>query len=363
MTKTILPVSFFLGANNKNGYCSLFNKIYDPYQKGNHIILKGGPGTGKSTLMKRVAQHLEKKGYFVERGYCSADPNSLDAVIAPEINYSIFDGTSPHIADPVLPGVNEHIVDLSIAWNKGYLKLHRKEIGELTKSNKEMHKKAADFLKVASQIETQSVILCNTFTNREKAERYAKRLCSRLIPERKVSAKGRELKRFLSGITPDGIVVQYDSMVALCEKIITVKDEFSIVSPYIAGYIGEYALNMGYDVYKCYCPLFPEFKVEHIIIPELKTGVFSENSYHLSIEENEERIRATRFFDKDGYAMNKEKLMFQKKAKKELINEAIRKLSLALDIHDRLEEYYIKATDFDVIDKVSNKLLQEADSI
>lgn len=363
MTKTVLPISFFFGANNKNGYCSVYNKIYDPYEKGKHIILKGGPGTGKSTLMKKVAEKLEKDGFFVERGFCSADPNSLDVVIAPELNFSILDGTAPHIFDPTLPGVNEHIVDLSVAWDKEYLKKHHTEIGELTKSNKEMHAKAADFMKVAAQLEAQSVVLSNTFTDREKVERYAKRLATRLVSERKSKERGKESKRFLSGITPDGIVVQYDSMVGLCEKIFTIKDEYSIVSPYIAGYVGEYALNMGYDVYKCYCPLFPEFKVEHIIIPELKTGVFTENSYHLSIEEYENRVHATRFFNKDGYKLNKEKLTFQKKAKKELIDEAVRKLSLALDIHDRLEEYYIKATDFEKINDISKKIINEADSV
>ena len=363
MTKTILPVSFFFGANNKGGYYSLYNKLYNPYEKGQHIILKGGPGTGKSTLMRKVAEKFEKAGYFVERGYCSADPESLDVVVVPEINYSIVDGTSPHILDPVMPGVNEHIVDLSVAWDKDFLRHHDKEIGELTHKNKELHSKVADFLSVASQIEAQSVVLCSEFLDIDKAERYAKRLCARYITERKNETKGVEHKRFLSGITPDGIVVQYDSVVALGEKIVTIKDELSVVAPYIVNYISDYALNMGYDVYKCYCALFPDFKVEHIIIPQLKFAVFTENSYHLSIDECGSRVHATRFFNQDGYKKNKEKLKFNKKAKKELIDEAVRKLSLALDVHNRLEEYYIKATDFDKINQISENILNEADSV
>ena len=36
-----------------------------------------------------------------------------------------------------------------------------------------------------------------------------------------------------------------------------------------------------------------------------------------------------------------------------MIDEAVKKLSIAKDIHDQLEDYYIKATDFDIInDKV-----------
>ncbi len=356
MTKHILPVSFFFGANNKIEYCSLYENIYNPYENGNHFILKGGPGTGKSTLMKNIANSLEKQGYYVERGYCSADPDSLDVVIAPEINFSILDGTSPHIMEPTLPGVSEHIIDLSTAWNKEYLKKHGKEISELVKSNKELHGKVASFLRVAAQFETQGVLLCNSIIDKEKVDRYKKRLCTRYIPKKKSDKKGMEHKRFLSAITPDGVVTQHETIVALSEKIITINDEFSLVSPAITEYIGNYAVDMGYDVYKCYCPLFPRFKVEHIIIPELKLTFFTQNSYHYSIDGETTKINASRFYDKEAFKQNREKLAFQKKAKKELIDEAVRKLSLALDIHDRLEEYYIKATDFDVINKIGEEI-------
>jgi len=358
MTKTILPVSFFFGANNKSGYCSLYSKLYNPYETGNHIILKGGPGTGKSTLMKKLATKLYNGGYYVEQGFCSADPNSLDVVLAPEIGFSIFDGTAPHTFDPTMPGVSEHIIDLSVAWDKDYLKKHSEEIGELTKLNKSFHTKVADFLKVASFFESQSVLLCNRFLDREKLERYVLRLASREIPAQKGVEKGKEHTRFLSAVTPDGVVVQHDSVVALAEKIITIHDEYGIAAPYIASYIGDYALENGYDVYKCYCPLFPQFKVEHIIIPQLSLAIFTENNYHQSIDEVSKRIHASRFFLKDESIKHQEKLAFYKKAKKEFVDEAVRKLSLALDTHNRLEEYYIKATDFDVIDKITNKLLK-----
>lgn len=358
MNKMLLPVSFFFGANNKNGYCSLYNSLYSPYEEGKHLLLKGGPGTGKSTLMKKVAEKLEKKGYFVERGYCSADPGSLDIVLAPEINFSILDATAPHTFDPKMPGVSEHIVDLGVAWDRNYLKSHIYEIGELIKDNTLQHKKAVDFTGVAARIEQESAAICAGFIDEDKLLRYVKRLAARIIPERKGVPEGKVKKRFLSAVSPDGIAVQYDTVVALSEKIITVEDEFSAVSPYIAEYISAYAVNNGYDVYQCFCPLFPKYKIEHIIIPELKTAVFTENAYHYSIDDGEKTVHASRFYDKTAFKGNKEKLNLQKKAKKELIDEAVKKLSIAKDIHDRLEEYYIKATDFDTINEIGEKILR-----
>ncbi|MBR4286525.1 MAG: hypothetical protein IKT55_02335 [Clostridia bacterium] len=357
MTTIILPVSFFLGANNKNKYCSLFGEIYNPYEKGCNIILKGGPGTGKSTLMKKVAKKLDEKGYFIERGFCSADPSSLDAVTAPEIAFSIFDGTSPHVIEPTLPGVTEHIVDLGKAWDRKLLKEHINEIGELTKANKLQHKKVADFMRAAAHIETQGVLICSEFIDKEKVLRYAKRLCARYLVAKKGGQKGKLKKRFLSGITPEGVKVFHETPVALSEKIITIEDEYNAVSPFIVEYFCSEAIEKGYDVYACYCPLFPEYKLEHIIIPELKLCVFSENSYHYSIDDEGKRVHASRFFDMALYNKNKEKLKFLKKAKKELIDECVKKLILAKDIHDKLEEYYINATDFGVIDEIGERIL------
>ena len=359
MTKTILPVSFFFGANNKIKYSSLYGELYNPFEKGSHIILKGGPGTGKSTLMRRVAEKLEKEGLFVERGYCSADPTSLDVVFAPEINFSILDGTAPHVVDPIMPGVSEHIVDLGVAWNRNVLKENIAAIGDLTRTNRQLHDKTADFMHVGAQLETQSAIISGKFIDEEKLERYALRLSNRLLPNKKSNVKGRVHKRFLSGVSPDGIAVQHDTIVALSEEIITIRDEYGTVSPYITSCVCNCAVEKGYDVYACYCPLFPNFKIEHIIIPELKKAIFTENSYHFSIDDESKAVNSTRFYDKNIFMQNKEKLSFLKKAKKEIMEEAVRKVSLAKDIHDKLEAYYVNATDFDVINEISEKIISK----
>ena len=359
MTKTITPVSFFFGANNKNKYVSLFGDMYNSKDDGKHYILKGGPGTGKSTLMKKIASELERKGYFVERGYCSADPNSLDVVLAPEINFSIIDGTSPHQFDTTYPGVTEYIINLGEAWDKNYLKEYKTAIINLTDENKRLHRKASDFMQVASRIKLENMRYCDSITDRDKLKNFAERLCKREIPTRKNVEKGRKQKRFLSAISPDGVVVQYDTIVALSEKIITIKDEFSICAPFIMDYVSDYASENGYTVYECYCPLFPTAKIEHVIIPELKLCFFTETSAHKTLIDEEKTIHATRFLNKESLSEMKETLNFNRKAQAEMLSEAVRKISVAKGIHDRLEDYYIRATDFSVIEEITEKLFKE----
>lgn len=359
MTKTITPVSFFFGANNKHKYASLFGDMYNPKDDGKHYILKGGPGTGKSTLMKKIANELEKKGCFVERGYCSADPNSLDVVLAPEINFSIVDGTSPHQFETTYPGVTEYIVNLGEAWDKNYLKEYKTAIINLTDENKKLHKKAAGFMTVASQLQLENMKYCDIITDKEKLQNYVKRLCKREIPTRKGVEKGKINKRFLSAVSPDGVVVQYDTIVALSEKIITIKDNYSVCAPFIMSFIADYATENGFDIYACYCPLFPTAKIEHIFIPELKLCFFTETTAHKTLISEEKMVHATRFLNKESFAEIKQKLVFNKKIQNEMLVEAVKKISVAKGIHDRLEDYYIRATDFSVIEEMTEKLMKE----
>lgn len=257
-----------------------------------------------------------------------------------------------------MPGTSEHIIDLGVAWDRKYLNSHIDEIGSLMKENSLQHKKCVEFLRVAAAIEMESTAICASSLDDEKLMRYVKRLAGRLIPEKKNDEKGKIYKRFLSAVSPEGIDVKYETVVALSEKIITIEDEFSVVAPFIAEYISSFAVEKGFDVYQCYCPLFPNMKIEHIIIPQLKTAIFTQNSYHYSIDDGERLVHAARFFSKEAFYDNKEKLALQKRAKRELIDEAVKKLSIAKALHDQLEDYYIKATDFDIINEIGEKILK-----
>lgn len=89
-------VRFFLGANAPTGFYSLYDQLIDLENAQVLYLLKGGPGCGKSTLMRRVAQRLEEAGHTVEYIQCSGDPDSLDAVVIPALATAIVDGTAPH---------------------------------------------------------------------------------------------------------------------------------------------------------------------------------------------------------------------------------------------------------------------------
>ena len=88
----------FSGGNTSKGFHSFMTILTQ--QEANRILcLKGGPGTGKSTLMKKVAKVFKDKGYSLEYHHCSSDDSSLDAIVIKR-KLAILDGTKPHIVDP-----------------------------------------------------------------------------------------------------------------------------------------------------------------------------------------------------------------------------------------------------------------------
>ena len=101
MKKTPLPktkYNFFASSNSYDGFVSYFDNVFNSKNYTRIFILKGGPGTGKSTIMKKVAEYADTMNFYNEAIYCSSDSNSLDGVIISneKAKIAIIDGTAPH---------------------------------------------------------------------------------------------------------------------------------------------------------------------------------------------------------------------------------------------------------------------------
>ena len=92
-------VRIFLGANSGGGFVSLYDQLLGQ-RFDDLLIIKGGPGCGKSSFMREVAKKLTEDGNKAIYVNCSGDPDSLDAVLFPELRVGLVDGTAPHESVP-----------------------------------------------------------------------------------------------------------------------------------------------------------------------------------------------------------------------------------------------------------------------
>ncbi|WP_106769709.1 PRK06851 family protein [Paenibacillus faecalis] len=96
----------FLGAATPKGAIDF---VPDLTQGLKRYLIKGRAGTGKSTMLKKIAAAGEERGFDVEIYHCGFDPNSIDMVIAREAGFAIFDSTAPHEYFPDRP--SDEIID------------------------------------------------------------------------------------------------------------------------------------------------------------------------------------------------------------------------------------------------------------
>lgn len=92
----------FLGAATWRGAVDYIPNLTD--QLHTRIFVKGRPGSGKSTLFRKIADTAVQKGIETEIYHCGFDPHSLDMLIFPELSLAIFDSTAPHEHFPVREG-------------------------------------------------------------------------------------------------------------------------------------------------------------------------------------------------------------------------------------------------------------------
>ncbi len=346
---------YFLGANSCEGFVSRFKESYSAHKGERAFIIKGGPGTGKSSLMKFIASKCAQNGKEIELFPCSSDPDSLDGIkILPE-GTVFLDGTAPHIIEPEHPGVCEQIVDPGRFWNADLLRVHRKQIIETMALCKAYHAQAARYIFAAGRLLGDNIALQKTHMNTDKIHAFARSLSKKHLPEKR--GKGSITERFLSGITPKGIVFYSSTLKKNIKQRIIISDKYGAVASQIMEYLLNDAVKKGYSVIAVRSAFFPSCVTDHIIIRELSLAFCSENDY-MHIGTDERRVHSRRFEDK-SFKTNREKLRFNAKAAKEMLISACEALNHAKAVHDDLEAYYIKAMDFSALSNYASELLNK----
>jgi len=92
----------FFGTTTCNGPVNFIDDITANIK--DRYFIKGRPGTGKSTFLKKLSAELSKKDFDIVLYYCSFDPESLDMVACEELSLCVFDSTSPHEKFPEREG-------------------------------------------------------------------------------------------------------------------------------------------------------------------------------------------------------------------------------------------------------------------
>ena len=174
---TYISESYFAAANGFCGFRSNFDIVFSPSKLKKLFILKGGPGTGKSTLMKQIAEHFSNKA-DITKIFCSSDVKSFDGVLLEKdgVGFGIADGTAPHVIEPKYPGAVEEIINLGDGFDYAALTKRTDEIKELANRKSSAYKRGYAALRTAGEVYKYIDLLLLNYGVYNKAEALASKL-------------------------------------------------------------------------------------------------------------------------------------------------------------------------------------------
>ncbi len=349
-------VRFYLGANSPSGFYSLYDQLIDPDSARNVFILKGGPGCGKSSLMRKVGQAAQERVLEVENIQCSGDPDSLDAVHIPALGAAIVDGTAPHVVEPKYPGVVERYVNLGECYDRRALLPLRQELVACMAGYKDCYSRAYRCLTAVAQLgEDMRATLVTAAVEAKIAKR------ARGILSREVKKCGREpgtaLQRFLGAVTWQGAVCNFDTVDALCKRVYELSDTYGLAH-LLLTHLASGAMAAGYDVIVCPSPIYPD-RMEHLLIPSLSLAFVSSTPALAYGKRPYRRIRMDTMADADALRTGRARLRFSRRVSAALLEEAVVSLQQAKAMHDDLEALYNPHVDFDRVYETAAAITSE----
>lgn len=345
--KDIKVTKYFAAANSYNGFISYFDEIFSPLTYDRLYILKGGPGCGKSSFMKKVAARYKSFGCGIEEIYCSSDPNSLDGVIISRKNKSIaiIDGTAPHERDTKIPGAADELIDLSQGWDKRFLIAQRQDIESLINEKSKAYNTAYNYLHFAGKEADFIKRILTSHFDRSRAKSEAEYLLNGFTEEnvpysyaRLISSFGRYGKYNLSDHAEPEL------------RLIRVGGE-SLAAYLFISYINKILEQRRFSTIRFPSPLDPGL-TETIYFTRQGVGIiYSEGG----------EINADELFPISPTESARIKLAQTHYT--ENLGEAKRWFAIASEMHMQLEKIYGEAMDFSVNDRIFNEKCVEIDSL
>ncbi len=350
------------GGNTRYGFHSLYDHMVLPRVE-RKIILKGGPGVGKSTFMKKVGGFFIEKGFNIEFHWCSSDDNSLDGIVIGNNQVCILDGTAPHIVDPVYPGAVDEIVNLGEYWDREQIKSNRDAIIKLTGKIGRYFNQAYHRLQESGIAYDELKSYHSRSIDERALNRNIQALSSDFL-EGETSSFEKTRHLFAGAITPSGLNTKIESIIPADASLFAVKGSPGSGLKNLLRYV-EQLLELSGVYAEIYHNPFDPAEIDLIILPGSRKALLDTSSNIFAYEKKLQTPKYRRILDFDKFLDKSEielsaKSISQSQDRMEAgIRDAVYFIESAKKTHDELELYYIPAMNFEAIDAFREQLQKE----
>ena len=345
---------FFAASNSCDGFKNYYGECFERADR--LYIIKGGPGTGKSTFMKVVGNMAQGEGYYTEHYCCSSDYTSYDGVLFKKGGeyIGLIDGTFPHPYIEKLPGVREEILNLGVFWNSDILRSNGDTIRELSANKTRCYNNAYSYLRTCGNLREVLNSYISGKINTEKIEKEVEKL-TRDVP------RGSKFSCIPTPVNSIGMLGKshFDTYEAIADKIYMLCGE-SGAGELLCG-IFKCAQEKEHKIRSAPNPVyFGEF--DGVYLEDARIWFVREDALSdKAIDEYQSKIKRINMqrFELEGASEWKSEKRYCKKLIDEAMNAAEESLRAAGEYHFEIEKIYKSAMDFSGVNDYVNEFCQK----
>ena len=329
---------YFAALNTSCGFLSFFGEVFDPHKIDHTAIIKGGPGTGKSTMLKALGLQAESQGYGVEYYLCSSDPASLDGVRLTNGTFAALDGTAPHAVEPKCAGVLQSLFDAGAFWDRTLLQNSREDILKLNEEKSAHYRRAYRLLQIAGEVTEEIGSLALESLLEDKLSRAATRQVTNLLES---FEQGAPLHRQVSAFGADG-VFHLPTFFRRARTVVRVTPLYNLGQVYLNS-VRETLDLRG---------IFYHYSLDYLCPSSLSSIYLPQDRilFYLGEEDifrpADVVVNTKRFVKRDDLHMHRTRLRFLARLKEEFLLQSADSFENAKISHRKLESIYTKAMDF-----------------
>ena len=346
---------YFAASNSSEGFKSYYGEVFDRAER--LYVIKGGPGTGKSSLMKRVVAEAEREGFEVEYYYCSSDPSSLDGILISTGNgvIGMVDGTSPHVWEPTHAGAKDEIVNLGEFWDSRALREQKNEIFSLSNKKSTAFKRAYSYLRSCGNLRAVTDSLVRKATDFDKLQSAAERLARSLDLE---EGAIETVPALISAVSMQGRM-RLDTIEENSDRIWRIGEFYGVGQWFLDALIGSL------HKYKCWARISydcvePRY-CDGVLLEKEKIGfVLGKESDSLDSKGADDRfINPKRFVRTERMREIRGELRYASRLYSDCLDGALYALGEAKVYHFLLEDIYRHTMDFAALTDYSRNLIKK----
>lgn len=328
--------TYYLGANTPQGFCSRYDMLFADPRLKQVLIIKGGPGCGKSTLMKQVGRTAQALGLDVEEILCSSDPDSLDGLIIPAAAMALVDGTAPHVVEPPMCGCGASYLHLGAYYDTAALTDVAPRLFALKAKNAACYPLATACFRAAAGLEQGLCLLAD----------QTPPLPEELLPtpEPIRATPGPRLERFYTAFSPKGV----QEHPLLAREHYLLRDNFGLGQSLLAQ-AAQRCQNAGYLTITASHPLTPD-KLSHVLVPELELAYTLATDVFPSQPDGAIEVDLDHLVQPHLTPERAVRASLLRQYRQAAVTEGLAYLKEAKAIHNDMEALYRPAVDFAGVD-------------